>query len=90
MQRATDSGAQIVGANCGTLLDLKDYVPDDRKPKGHSPPIPSGALIIMPASDEKSARACSSGSLVLKIAQLGYNILRSGFPELKCNAIQAS
>ena len=26
MQRAIDSGAQIVGANCGTLLDLKDYV----------------------------------------------------------------
>jgi len=26
IQRATDSGAQIVGANCGTQLDLKDYV----------------------------------------------------------------
>ena len=26
VQRATDSGAQIVGANCGTLLDLDDYV----------------------------------------------------------------
>ncbi len=26
IQRAIDSGAQIVGANCGTLLDLKDYV----------------------------------------------------------------
>lgn len=26
IQRATDSGAQIVGANCGTHLDLKDYV----------------------------------------------------------------
>ena len=26
MQRAIDSGAQIVGANCGTQLDLKDYV----------------------------------------------------------------
>src|SRR5260370_41948970 len=26
MQRATDSGAQIVGANCGTRLDLDDYV----------------------------------------------------------------
>lgn len=26
MQRAIDSGAQIVGANCGTSLDLKDYV----------------------------------------------------------------
>ena len=32
---------------------------------------------VVNASDEKSARACSSGSLVLKIAQLGYNILRS-------------
>ena len=26
VQRATDSGAQIIGANCGSLLDLKDYV----------------------------------------------------------------
>ena len=26
IQRATDSGAQIVGANCGTRLDLDDYV----------------------------------------------------------------
>jgi 5-methyltetrahydrofolate--homocysteine methyltransferase len=26
VQRATDSGAQIVGANCGSLLGLKDYV----------------------------------------------------------------
>ena len=26
IRRATDSGAQIVGANCGSLLDLKDYV----------------------------------------------------------------
>jgi 5-methyltetrahydrofolate--homocysteine methyltransferase len=26
MKRAIDSGAQIVGANCGTQLDLKDYV----------------------------------------------------------------
>jgi 5-methyltetrahydrofolate--homocysteine methyltransferase len=26
MQRATGAGAQIVGANCGTLLDLNDYV----------------------------------------------------------------
>jgi len=26
MQRATDSGARIIGANCGTKLDLDDYV----------------------------------------------------------------
>jgi 5-methyltetrahydrofolate--homocysteine methyltransferase len=26
IRRATDSGAQIVGANCGSQLDLKDYV----------------------------------------------------------------
>jgi len=26
IQRATDSGAQIVGTNCGSQLDLKDYV----------------------------------------------------------------
>jgi 5-methyltetrahydrofolate--homocysteine methyltransferase len=26
MQRATDSGAQIIGANCGTRLNLNDYV----------------------------------------------------------------
>jgi 5-methyltetrahydrofolate--homocysteine methyltransferase len=71
MQRATDGGAQIVGANCGTQLDLRDYVELAKKivsaaddayviiePNAGSPRT-EGERIIYDATPEQMATASS-------------------------------